>query len=55
MRPSEQCGAEGNKVMQAVHKSFRGLGLMVELNLDRLLFLLAIATALAAGAFLSGL
>lgn len=41
--------------MQAVHHSYRGLGLMVELNADRILFLLVITSALFTGAFLGSL
>lgn len=41
--------------MHALHKTYRGFSLMVELNADRLLFVLAIATALVAGAYLASL
>ncbi|MDU9003352.1 hypothetical protein [Sedimentitalea todarodis] len=41
--------------MHALHRTYRGLSLMVELNADRLLFLLAIATALVASGYLAGL
>ncbi|MEP3333930.1 hypothetical protein [Sedimentitalea sp.] len=41
--------------MQALHKTYCGLSLMVELNADRLLFLLAIITALLASGYLASL
>jgi hypothetical protein len=41
--------------MHTLHKSYRGLSLMVELNSDRLLFLLTIASALAVAAYLASL
>ncbi len=44
-----------NRVVHALHKTYRGLSLVVELNADRLLFLLAIVTALLAGGVLVSL
>jgi hypothetical protein len=41
--------------MQTIHKSYRGLSLLMELNGDRLLYLATIALALCTGAYLSGL
>lgn len=41
--------------MQVLEKSYRGLGLVIELNVDRIVFLLAIGCALLAGAYLAGL
>ncbi len=42
-------------VLHELQKSCRGLSLMVELNADRLLFLLAIIAGLLAGAFVVSL
>ncbi|SDG21798.1 hypothetical protein [Sulfitobacter delicatus] len=39
--------------MQAIQGSYRGLGLLLDLNWDRAFFVMAIATALSAGAFVA--
>jgi hypothetical protein len=39
--------------MQAIQGSYRGLGLLLDLNWDRAFFVIAIATALSAGAFVA--
>lgn len=41
--------------MHSLQKSYRGLSLVMELNWDRLLFLVTIATALTLGAWLGSL
>ena len=41
--------------MHTLHHSYRGLSLMFELNLDRLIFLVAIAIALLTGAYVGSL
>ncbi|WP_276308654.1 hypothetical protein [Pseudooceanicola lipolyticus] len=41
--------------MQVLQHSYRGLSLVMTLNWDRLLYLLTIAFALMAGAYLGGL
>jgi hypothetical protein len=41
--------------MHVLQKSYRGLGLVMELNLDRIVFFIAIGCALLAGAYLAGL
>ena len=41
--------------MHTLHAGYRGLGLLVMINLDRLLSVLAIAGALYLGAFLGSL
>lgn len=41
--------------MQAIMKNTKGLGLLVNLNWDRLLYLATILVALGAGAFLGTL
>jgi len=41
--------------MHTLHHSYRGFSLLVALNWDRILYLSAIATALAAGAWLANL
>jgi len=41
--------------MSTLQQSYRGLSLVMELNWDRILFLGAIASALAAGGWLAGL
>lgn len=40
--------------MQTLQHSYRGLSLLIELNLDRLLFLGAIAAALVSAAYIGG-
>lgn len=40
--------------MQTLQNGYRGLGLILELNWDRILVLLAIATALGVNAYLNG-
>lgn len=41
--------------MQTLQHSYRGLSLVMELNRDRILFLLAIASALIAAAYIGSL
>ncbi len=41
--------------MQTLQQSYRGLSLMIQLNSDRILYLLTIAFALMAGAYLGSL
>lgn len=41
--------------MHTLQQSYKGLSLMWELNLDRVLFLVTIASALLAGAWLGSL
>lgn len=41
--------------MQKLHQTYRGLGLVFELNLDRFLFLGALGFALMAAAYLASL
>lgn len=41
--------------MQTLQAGYRGLSLLVDLNLDRLLYLAAIAGALLAGGFIGSL
>lgn len=41
--------------MQAISKGYRGLGVLVELNWDRALYLCTIALALCFGAFIGSL
>jgi len=41
--------------MHVLQQSYRGLSLMVEINADRILYLLTIAFALMAGAYLGSL
>ena len=41
--------------MQTIQSSYRGLGLLMELNWDRVLYVATIAFALAAGAFVGSL
>lgn len=41
--------------MQTLQQSYRGLSLVMELNWDRILFLLTIAFALMAGAYIGNL
>ncbi|WP_256370574.1 hypothetical protein [Thalassococcus sp. S3] len=41
--------------MQTIAKSYRGIGLLMELNWDRLLYVGTIAVALVAGAYLGSL
>jgi hypothetical protein len=38
-----------------LHQSYRGLGLVMELNLDRIVFFFALACALLAGAYIGSL
>lgn len=41
--------------MQTIQVSYRGLSLILDLNWDRAFFVLAIAAALSAGAFVASL
>ena len=41
--------------MQTIQQSYKGLSLMWELNLDRILFLVAIGASLLAGSWLGSL
>lgn len=41
--------------MQPIQSSYRGLSLLVGLNVDRLMYFTAIAAALLAGAFIGSL
>lgn len=41
--------------MQAIQSSYRGLGLLLDLNWDLVLYVATIAVALAAGAFVGSL
>ncbi|MFT6674108.1 MAG: hypothetical protein ACJAVM_000279 [Sulfitobacter sp.] len=41
--------------MQTIQHSYRGLHLLMDINVDRLLYISAIAAALAAGAFVGSL
>ncbi len=41
--------------MQSLRRTYRGFSLVVELNADRILFVLTLAAALRASAFLAGL
>lgn len=40
--------------MHTLHHSYRGFSLLMALNWDRIMYLTAIASALAAGAWLGG-
>ncbi|MEP2029990.1 MAG: hypothetical protein ABJI96_14915 [Paracoccaceae bacterium] len=41
--------------MQTLHKGYRGLGLLMDMNWDRILYLMTILAALWIGAFLGSL